>query len=324
MKLPRRNFLHLAAGAARAPGRVAYCIGPRLSDAAGALDRRLPARRSKRHHGPPHGRVSVGATAPAVRRRRPPGAASTVATERSRRAQPDGYTVMELATVNAINATLYDKLNFDFVRDITVVAGIAQGPAVMVVNPTVPAKRFLNSSLTPRPIRARSIWVGRQRNAAAGHRRTVQDDGRRRHGARALSWLGARADRSDRRPHSGRVRAHSMPPSDTSKPDAAALGGHNGNAFGCAAGCADGGRVHARLRGAHLAGAGGAEGTPAEIIEMLNSEVIAALADPTLKARFADLGIIPMPMTPAECQTFITAEIEKWAKVIKFASIKPE
>ena len=57
---------------------------------------------------------------------------------------------------------------------------------------------------------------------------------------------------------------------------------------------------------------------------MLNTEVNAVLTDPRLKARFADLGIIPMPMTPAECQKFITAETEKWAKVIKFASIKPD
>jgi tripartite-type tricarboxylate transporter receptor subunit TctC len=71
-------------------------------------------------------------------------------------------------------------------------------------------------------------------------------------------------------------------------------------------------------------GLGAPKGTPAEITEVLNTEVNAVLTDPRLKARFADLGIIPMPMTPAECQKFITAETEKWAKVIKFASIKPD
>ena len=69
-----------------------------------------------------------------------PGAASTVATEMVAKSTPDGYTIMELATVNAINASLYDKLNFDFVHDITVIAGIAQGPAVVLVNPSLPAK----------------------------------------------------------------------------------------------------------------------------------------------------------------------------------------
>jgi tripartite-type tricarboxylate transporter receptor subunit TctC len=71
-------------------------------------------------------------------------------------------------------------------------------------------------------------------------------------------------------------------------------------------------------------GLGAPASTPAEIIEILNKEVNDILVDPRLKARFADLGITPMPMTPAECLRFITAETEKWAKVIKFAGIKPE
>jgi tripartite-type tricarboxylate transporter receptor subunit TctC len=71
-------------------------------------------------------------------------------------------------------------------------------------------------------------------------------------------------------------------------------------------------------------GLGAPSAVPAEIAGLLNSEVVAALADPALKARLAELGIAPMPMTPAECQAFIAAEVAKWAKVIKFASIKPE
>ena len=71
-------------------------------------------------------------------------------------------------------------------------------------------------------------------------------------------------------------------------------------------------------------GLGAPKHLPTEIVDALNKEVIAALAEPALQARLADLGIAPMPLTPAECQTFITAEVPKWAKVIKFASIKPE
>jgi tripartite-type tricarboxylate transporter receptor subunit TctC len=71
-------------------------------------------------------------------------------------------------------------------------------------------------------------------------------------------------------------------------------------------------------------GMGAPKGVPAEIINLINGEVIAALREPALKAKLADLGITPMPMTPAECQAFIIGEVEKWAKVIKFASIKPE
>jgi len=71
-------------------------------------------------------------------------------------------------------------------------------------------------------------------------------------------------------------------------------------------------------------GLGAPKAVPADIIELLNGEVVAALADPALKARLAELGITPMPMNPTGCQAFITAEVAKWAKVIKFASIKPE
>jgi tripartite-type tricarboxylate transporter receptor subunit TctC len=88
-----------------------------------------------------------------------PGAASNIATESLARSQPDGYTVMELATVNAINASLYQNLTYDFVRDILLVAGIAQGPAVMVVNPKVPVTSFQSSLLTRKPIPAKSTWA---------------------------------------------------------------------------------------------------------------------------------------------------------------------
>src|SRR5580693_6244129 len=137
MKLYRRKFLHLAAGAAAAS------IASRTARADG-----YPTRPVRWIVGfPPGGPNDITARlmAESVSQRlhqsfvveNRPGASSTVATEMVARAQPDGYTVMELATVNAINASLYDNLNYDFVRDIRVVAGIAQGPAVMEVNPKV-------------------------------------------------------------------------------------------------------------------------------------------------------------------------------------------
>src|SRR5580693_4056384 len=140
MKLPRRTFLHLAAGAA---------VLPPLSRTSLALD--YPTRPVRWIVGfPPGGPNDITARLMAdplsQRLHQPfivedrPGASSTVATELVAHSPPDGYTVMELATVNAINASLYDKLNFDFVKDIVVVAGIAQGPAVVLVNPNVPAK----------------------------------------------------------------------------------------------------------------------------------------------------------------------------------------
>src|SRR3984885_2597459 len=140
MKLYRRKFLHLAAGAAVAS------IASRTARADG-----YPTRPVRWIVGfPPGGpnditarlmaeSVSQRLHQPFVVQNRP-GASSNVATEMVARSEPDGYTLMELATVNAINASLYDKLNYDFLRDIVVVAGIAQGPAVMLVNPAVPAK----------------------------------------------------------------------------------------------------------------------------------------------------------------------------------------
>jgi tripartite-type tricarboxylate transporter receptor subunit TctC len=139
MTLTRRKFLHLAAGAAAVPAF------PRFAT---ALD--YPNRPVRWVVGfPPGGPNDITARIMAeflserlhqqfaVENR--PGAASNIATESVARSQPDGYTVMELATVNAINASLYENLNYDLIRDIVFVAGFGQGPAVMEVNPKVPA-----------------------------------------------------------------------------------------------------------------------------------------------------------------------------------------
>ena len=141
MKLPRRHFLHLAAGAAALPAVVAYRVGASLSDAAGALDRRLRRRAAR----PTLLRGSSGQWLSErlgqqfiIENR--PGAGSNIGTEAVVRAPPDGYTLLYVTTANAINATLYDKLNFNFIRDIAPVAGIIRFPYVMVVNPSVPAK----------------------------------------------------------------------------------------------------------------------------------------------------------------------------------------
>jgi tripartite-type tricarboxylate transporter receptor subunit TctC len=87
-----------------------------------------------------------------------PGGGTNIGTEAVVRALPDGHTLLLATTANAINASLYDKLNFDFIRDIAPVAGIMRVPIVMVVNSSFPSKRFLNSSPTPRAIQAKSIW----------------------------------------------------------------------------------------------------------------------------------------------------------------------
>jgi tripartite-type tricarboxylate transporter receptor subunit TctC len=171
VKLPRRQFLHLAAGAATlsAVSRIAWAQG-------------YPTRPVRWIVGfPPGGPNDITARIMAeflserlhqqfaVENR--PGAAGNIATESLARSQPDGYTVMELATVNAINASLYKNLNYDFIRDIVLVAGIGQGPAVMAVNPKVPAGTVPEFIAYAKPIPAKSTWA----QPALGHRNTSSE-----------------------------------------------------------------------------------------------------------------------------------------------------
>src|SRR5215468_8693260 len=158
MKLPRRQFLHLAAGAAALPVllRVARAqayptrpvriiVGFAPGGATDIMARLMGQWLSERL-----GQQFI------VENR--PGAASNVAAEAVVNAPPDGYTLLVATSVNAINATVYDKLNFNLIRDIAPVASIHREPFVMEVNPSVRSRRFPSSLLTPRPIPARSTW----------------------------------------------------------------------------------------------------------------------------------------------------------------------
>jgi len=136
-----------------------------------------------------------------------PGASGNIATEAVVRAPPDGYTLLVIASSVAINATLYDNLNFNFIRDIAPVAGVFRGPYVMVVNPSVPNHDGVRVN------RLRQGQSPQTQHGVARHRhwpphcgRTVQDDGRRRHGARAVSRRWALAHQSDRGAGAGDIR----------------------------------------------------------------------------------------------------------------------
>jgi tripartite-type tricarboxylate transporter receptor subunit TctC len=254
-----------------------------------------------------------------------PGAASNVATESVAKAEPDGYTVMELATVNAINASLYQNLNYDFLRDIVLVAGIAQGPAVMEVNPTVPAATvpefIAYAKANPGKINMGSAGVGTPQHVI-GELFKMLTGTNMVH----VPYHGAAPELTDL--IAGQIQVVFEPIQSTM---GYIKGGMLRPLAVTTASRAEAlpnlptvGEFVPGFEARTWQGLGAPKGTPAEITAMLNKEVNAVLTEPRLKARFADLGIIPMPMTPAQCQMFITAETEKWAKVIKFANIKPE
>jgi tripartite-type tricarboxylate transporter receptor subunit TctC len=325
MKLYRRKFLHLAAGAAAAS------IASRTARADG-----YPTRPVRWIVGfPPGGPNDITARImadymsqqlhqPFVVENRP-GASSTVATEMVARSEPDGYTIMELATVNAINASLYDKLNYDFLRDIVVVAGIAQGPAVMLVNPSVPANTVAEfiayAKANPGKINMGSAGSGTPQQ-------TIGEMFKMMAGVDMVHvpYHGSAPELTDL--IAGHIQVAFEPIQSTV--------GHikSGTLRPLAVTTAtrsellpDVPTVAEFIPGFEARtwqGIGAPKAIPPEVINVINGEVIAALREPAVKARLADLGITPMPMTPAECQAFITAEVEKWAKVIKFASIKPE
>jgi tripartite-type tricarboxylate transporter receptor subunit TctC len=325
MKTHRRKFLHLAAGAAALsiPLRGAW-----------ALD--YPTRPVRWIVGfPPGGPTDITARLMAERLsarlhqsfvvENRPGASSNVATEMVAKSPPDGYTLMELATVNSINPSLYDNLNYDFLRDIRVVAGIANGPAVMLVNPAVPAQNI------PAFIAYAKANPGKINMGSAGSgtpQQTIGEMFKMMTGVHMVHvpYHGSAPELVDLiaghvqvafEPiqsclgyiKAGTLRALAVSTATRAKalPDVPALG-----------------EFIPGFEASTWQGLGAPKHLPAEIADTLNKEVIAALAEPALQSRLADLGIAPMPMTLAECQTFITAEVEKWAKVIKFANIKPE
>ena len=323
MKFPRRQFLHLAAGAALLPAvsrtasAQAYPTRPiRLIigyTPGGSAD--LTARLMGQWLSERLGQSFV------IENR--PGGGTNIATEAALRAAPDGYSLLLVAPANAINATLYSKLNFNFLQEMVPIAGIIRFPNVVVVNPEVPVKTI------PELIAYAKANPGKLNMASSGNGSTIHMSGELfkmltgidmlhvpyRGGAPALTDLlsGQVQVMFDNIPtcaehvKSGKLRGLAVTSTTRSEvlPDlptvADFLPGYEASAwYGLAA----------------------PKGTPPEIVETLNKAVNAILADPAAKTRFGELGAILLPGSAADFGKLVADETDKWGKVVKFAGAK--
>jgi tripartite-type tricarboxylate transporter receptor subunit TctC len=324
MRLPhRRQFVHLAAGAAALPvvSRMARAQTyptrlVRVIEGFGAggspdIAARLLGQRLSERLGQPF--VIENRT----------GAGGNIAVEAVARSTPDGYTLLIVVPGNVINEALYDKLNFQFTRDIAPVAGIMQIPFVMEVHPSVPAKsvpEFITyAKANPGKINYASGGIGTPQHVA-GELFKMMSGVNMVHvpyrNALALSDLLAGQVQVMFAPlpssityiNSGKLHPLAITTTTRSKalPDIPTV-----------ADFVPGFEVS----GWH--GIGVPKTTPTEIIDTLNREINAALADPNMRARLADLGGTPLTLSPGDFGQLIANETDKWAKVIKFAGIKP-
>jgi tripartite-type tricarboxylate transporter receptor subunit TctC len=249
-----------------------------------------------------------------------PGASTNVATEVVVRAPADGYTLLLVGLASAINATLYEKLNFNFIRDIAPVAGIIGGPLVMVVNPSVPAKTapefIAYAKANPGKVNMGSAGIGSGGHLAGELLKMMAGINMvhvpfRGAGPALTGVLGGQAEvifasapSSIALIRSGKLRALAVTTATRSAalPDIPTVGefvpGYEVNVW---------------------FGVGAPKGTPAEVVDKLNKEINAGLADPKIKARLEDMGGTPMPMMPDEFGKMIAEDTEKWAKVIRAA-----
>jgi tripartite-type tricarboxylate transporter receptor subunit TctC len=323
MKLPRRTFLHLAAGTAALPAL------PRIVRAQTYPSR--PVRLIVAS--PPGGTTDIAARligqwlSERLGQRfvveNQPGAGSNIGTETVVRSPPDGHTLLVAQPANAINATLYDKLNYDFIRDIAPVAGILRVPNVMEVNPSVPAKT-VPEFIAYAKANSETINMASGGNGSSSHlsgelfkmmtgihMRHVPYSG----GAPAVTeLLNGRAQvmfsnmpDSIESIRSGRLRPLAVTTATRSQalPDVPTVSDF--------------------LAGYEVSswqGVGAPRSTPAEIIDKLNAEINVGLADPRIKARLSDLGATVLVLSTAGFAKFIAEETEKWAKVVKFSGAK--
>ena len=325
MRLPRRTFLRLAAGAAALPAaaRIAraqtYPSRPiRLIlgfAAGGSAD--IVARLIAQF-------VSERMRQPVIVENRT-GASSNLAGEAVARSAPDGYTLLLTVLTNVLNAALYQNLKYDFMRDMAPVAGIANAPYVVVINPSLPARTV------PEFIAYAKANPGKLNMASTGNGTSIHLAGELfkamtgvnlvhvpyRSPPQAMTDLLAGQvqvmfdvmTQGLQHIKEGRLRALAV--TTVARSDALpevptvaeTVPGYEASSW---------------------SGVCAPSGTPAGIVEMLNKEINAALTDPTIKARLASIGSTAITGSPAEFATFLTEETDKWGKVVRVANIKAE
>jgi tripartite-type tricarboxylate transporter receptor subunit TctC len=325
MKLPRRQFLHLAAGAAAIspvsrnavaqayPSRPVHVIVPFAAAGNNDLVARLIGQWLSERLGQPF----------VIDNR--PGAGTNIGTEAVVRAPSDGYTLLLVAPPSAINATLYEKLNFNFLRDIAPVAGVVRAPFVMEVNPSVPAKNVAEfiayAKANPGKISMASAGIGSGPHMAGELFKMMAGVDMvhvpyRGAGPALTDLIGGQVQvyfdgilTSIEHIRIGELRALAVTTAARSQvlPDTPTLSdylpGYEASFWG---------------------GFGAPKNTPAQIVERLNREINEALADPKVKSRLVDLGGTVLEGSATDFGKLIGEETEKWAKVIKFAGIKAE
>jgi tripartite-type tricarboxylate transporter receptor subunit TctC len=325
MKLPRRTFLYLTAGAAALPAvsRIARAqayptrpvriiVGFPPAGGADIVARLIGQWLSERL-----GQQFI------VENR--PGAGSNIGTEAVVRAPPDGYTLLLVTSPNAINATLYDKLSFNFTRDIAPVAGLTRDPNVMEVNPSVPVKTvpefIAYAKANPGKINMASAGNGTGGHVAGELFKMMTGVNMvhvpyRGAGPALTDLIGGQVQvmfdvmtSSIEHIRAGKLRALAVTSSTRSEalPDVPTMG-----------------EFVPGYEASNIRGVGVPRNTPAEIIDWLNKEINAGLADPKMKARFADLGVTVLAGSPADFGRLMAEEVEKWAKVVKFSGARPD